>query len=125
MSEEKFNYSYSAKQSAEVEKIRKKYAEPTEKEDKMEKLRRLDASASKPGIITAWCFGIVGALLLGVGMCCTMVWADTLFVPGVVIGVVGIACVAAAPAVYKRITKKRRKKLAPEILRLTDELMDR
>ena len=107
MSEEKFNYSYSAKQSAEVEKIRKKYAEPTEKEDKMEKLRRLDASASKPG------------------MCCTMVWADTLFVPGIVIGVVGIACVAAAPAVYKRITKKRRKKLAPEILRLTDELMDR
>ena len=97
MSEEKFNYSYSAKQSAEVEKIRKKYAEPTEKEDKMEKLRRLDASA----------------------------WADKLFVPGIVIGVVGIACVAAAPAVYKRITKKRRKKLAPEILRLTDELMDR
>ena len=125
MSEEKFNYSYSAKQSAEVEKIRKKYAEPTEKEDKMEKLRRLDASASKPGIITAWCLGIVGALLLGVGMCCTMVWADKLFVPGIVIGVVGIACVAAAPAVYKRITKKRRKKLAPEILRLTDELMDR
>ena len=110
MSEEKFNYSYSAKQSAEVEKIRKKYAEPTEKEDKMEKLRRL---------------GIAGALLLGVGMCCTMVWADTLFVPGIVIGVVGIVCVAAAPAVYKRITKKRRKKLAPEILRLTDELMDR
>ncbi|HIS44244.1 MAG TPA: hypothetical protein IAB47_02635 [Candidatus Scatomorpha merdigallinarum] len=125
MSEEKFNYSYSAKQSAEVEKIRKKYAEPTEKEDKMEKLRRLDASASKPGIITAWCLGIAGALLLGVGMCCTMVWADTLFVPGIVIGVVGIVCVAAAPAVYKRITKKRRKKLAPEILRLTDELMDR
>ena len=125
MSEEKFNYSYSAKQSAEVEKIRKKYTEPTEKEDKMEKLRRLDASASKPGIITAWCLGIAGALLLGVGMCCTMVWADTLFVPGIVIGVVGIACVAAAPAVYKRITKKRRKKLAPEILRLTDELMDR
>ena len=125
MSEEKFNYSYSAKQSAEVEKIRKKYAEPTEKEDKMEKLRRLDASASKPGTITAWCLGIAGALLLGVGMCCTMVWADTLFVPGIVIGVVGIACVAAAPAVYKRITKKRRKKLAPEILRLTDELMDR
>ena len=125
MSEEKFNYSYSAKQSAEVEKIRKKYTEPTEKEDKMEKLRHLDASASKPGIITAWCLGIAGALLLGVGMCCTMVWADTLFVPGIVIGVVGIACVAAAPAVYKRITKKRRKKLAPEILRLTDELMDR
>lgn len=122
MSEEKFNYSYSAKQSAEVEKIRKKYAQPSAEEDKMEKLRRLDASASKPGTIVAWCLGIVGALLLGVGMCCTMVWAETMFIPGIVIGVVGIACVAVAPAIYKRITAKRRKKLAPEILRLTDEL---
>lgn len=48
MADEKFSYSYSAKQQAEVKKIREKYAAPSETEDKMAQLRRLDASASKP-----------------------------------------------------------------------------
>lgn len=33
--------------------------------------------------------GIVGALILGVGMCMTMVWQD-LMVPGIVVGVIGL-----------------------------------
>lgn len=34
-------------------------------------------------------FGIVGALVLGVGMCMTMVWQD-LMIPGIVVGVIGL-----------------------------------
>lgn len=117
---ETFQYRYSAKEQEEIQKIRAKYL-PKE-ENKMERLRRLDASATKPGSIAAWVVGILGALLMGVGMCCTMVWADRLFIPGIVIGVVGIAGVIAAYPVYNHITKKRREKLAPEIMRLTDEL---
>ncbi len=33
--------------------------------------------------------GIVGALVLGVGMCMTMVWQN-LMIPGIVIGIIGI-----------------------------------
>lgn len=37
-----FNYTYSAEQQAEIKRIREKYTPPTQEEDKMEKLRRLD-----------------------------------------------------------------------------------
>lgn len=118
-----FTYTYSASQQEELKRIREKYATPTEAEDKMERLRKLDASVTKPGMIAALTMGIVSTLVMGFGMCCTMVWADTLFVPGIVIGVTGITGVCAAYPLYAHITKKQRRKLAPEIMRLTDELM--
>ena len=114
------NYNYSAKQQEEIRKIREKYV-PKE-ENKMEQLRRLDASATKPGIIAAMTLGIISTLVLGVGMCCVMVWEDRLFIPGIIIGVIGILGIVLAYPLYNRMTKKRREKLAPEILRLTDEL---
>lgn len=119
---ETFNYTYSASQQSEIKKIREKYAQPTQEEDKMERLRRLDQSVTKPGTIASLIVGIISALILGVGMCCTMVWADTMFVPGIFIGIVGIVGVIAAYPIYTRITKKQREKLAPEIMRLIDEL---
>lgn len=64
----------------------------------------------------------VGALVLGVGMCCSMVWMGNLFIPGIILGLLGIALVAAAHPVYRRVTKKEREKLAPRILQLTEEL---
>lgn len=118
---ETFTYNYSASQQAEIKKTREKYI-PKE-ESKMETLRRLDESASRPGMAVSLIVGIIGSLVMGVGMCCTMVWAESLFIPGIIIGVIGMACMAAAYPIYSRITKKRREKLAPEILRLTDELM--
>lgn len=118
--QESFHYTYSSRQQEEIKRIREKYV--AKEETKMEQLRRLDASAARPGRIAAVLVGAVSALLLGVGMCCTMVWMNALFIPGIVIGLTGIAGVAGAYPLYTHITKKRRKKLAPEILRLTNEL---
>ena len=115
-----FYYTYSAKQQEEIQNIRKKYL--AREEDKMEKLRRLDRSATKKGAIISTVLGVVSCLPLGIGMCCTMVWMDRWFVPGIVIGVIGIIGVAAAYPLYARITKKEREKLAPQILKLTEEL---
>ena len=115
-----FTYTYSAKQQEEVQRIRKKYLPP--EEDKMEQLRRLDRSSTRKGTIVSIIVGAAGCLLLGVGMCCTMVWMESLFIPGVVIGVVGIAVVAAAYPLFNAITKKERERLAPQILKLTEEL---
>lgn len=117
---ETFSYTYSAKQQEEIKKIREKYV-PKEA-DKMEQLRRLDADVTKKATILSLVVGIVGALILGVGMCCCMVWTD-LFVLGIVVGILGIATVSTAYPLYNHVTKKEREKIAPEIIKLTDELM--
>lgn len=95
----------------------------TREEDKLERLRRLDRTATKPGTAAAIIVGTAGTLIMGVGMCCTMVWSETLFIPGIVIGVVGIIGICAAYPLYLHMTKRRRDKLAPEIMRLADELL--
>lgn len=116
---EKFEYTYSAKRQDEIEKIRKKYMP---KEDKMELLRKLDRDVTKPGTLWSLILGIAGCLLLGIGMCCTMLWADSFFVLGIVVGILGMVVIGMAYPVYVRITKKQREKLAPRILELTEEL---
>lgn len=118
---EAFSYTYSAKEQEEVKQIRQKYM-PKEV-GKMEQLRKLDQSVTKKGTTISLLVGIVGALLLGVGMCCSMVWMGSLFIPGIIIGLVGIAVLSMAYPLYMHITKKEREKIAPEIMRLSDELM--
>ena len=118
--EETFEYRYSAKQQEEIEAIRRKYL-PKE-EDKMEQLRQMDKRVSRKGTIISIIIGVIGCLLLGIGMCCTMEWAGRWFVPGITIGVIGIVMIALAYPLYERITKKERKKIAPLILKLADEL---
>lgn len=119
---EVFNYTYSASRQAEIKSIREKYMPPTEEEDKMERLRRLDRSVTKAGTAMSVIVGIISTLIFGVGMCCTMVW-EGLMLPGIIIGVVGIMGIASAYPLYTHVTKKQREKVAPEIIRLTDELM--
>ena len=121
MEKETFTYTYSAKEQEEIKNIRKKYVVP--EEDKMEQLRRLDAGVTKKGTTVSLIVGIAGTLLLGIGMCCCMVWQNAWFIPGIVVGVIGIAVLAAAYPLYNRVTQKEREKIAPEIIRLTDELM--
>ena len=116
----KFEYTYSAKRQEEIEAIKKKYLP---KEDKMEQLRELDRSVERPGTVIGIAFGIIGTLLLGIGMCCTMVWAEKYFVLGIIVGVLGIGLIAAAYPVFKKVTQKRREKLAPQILALSEELL--
>ena len=118
---EGFRYTYSAKEQMEIKNIRQKYM-PREM-DKMEQLRKLDQSATQKGMTVSLVVGIIGALVLGIGMCCTMVWADVWFVPGIVVGIIGIVMVSLAYPLYNHITQKERERIAPEIIRLTDELM--
>ena len=121
---ETFTYTYSAKEQEEIKKIRGKYAPPTKEETSMEQLRRLDESATKGATVVSLIVGIISALLLGVGMCCAMLpgW-EAYFIPGIAVGVVGIIGVIAAYPIYNHMVKRKRAKLAPEIMRLSDELM--
>ena len=121
---ETFSYTYSAKEQEEIKKIRDKYAAPTKEEISMEQLRRLDASTTRGATVVSLIIGIVSTLLFGVGMCCTMIseW-ETYFIFGIIIGVIGIIGVAAAYPIYTHMVKRKRAKLAPEIMRLSEELL--
>ena len=117
---EGFHYTYSSEQQKEINSIRNKYISP--QESKMERLRRLDRSATVPGTVAALIVGVVGTIILGVGMCCCLVWMERWFIPGIIIGLIGIAAIFLAYPLYTHITRKRRAELAPEILKLIDEL---
>ena len=117
---ETFEYTYSAPQQNEVQKIREKYL-PKEV-TKLDQLRALDAGVTKRGMAVSLVHGILYTLLLGLGMSCCMVWAGKLFLPGVVIGCIGLIGVSVTYPIYNQIVKMDREKIAPEILRLTEEI---
>lgn len=114
-----FTLTYSASQQEEINSIRKKYL-PKE-ESKLDMLRRLDKEVERPGMIWSIIIGVVGALILGIGMCCTMVW-EGLLVLGIIVGILGMLIVAAAYPIYLKITQKQREKIAPQIIALSNEI---
>ena len=126
---ETFNYTYSAKEQEEIKAIRKKYAAPEETGDKMAQLRRLDAAVTQKATTVSLVFGIIGALVMGIGMSLIMtdigkMLGTTLaLIVGIGIGIIGIVLVCMAYPIYNRTLKKEREKIAPEIIRLSDELM--
>ncbi len=126
-----FSYTYSAKEQAELKRIRDKYTTPTEAEDKMARLRRLDASVTNTAQAVALLFGVIGTLILGFGMSLIMtelgealgISGDAAMMIGITVGVAGGILASLAYPIYNAIVKAKRKKLASEIIRLTDELM--
>lgn len=118
---ETFEYFYSAKEKAEVRRIREKYLPP--EEDKMALLRKLDRRATDKATTCALIVGTIFSLLLGGGMSLCMVWGDRWMVMGIVLGVIGMAGCALAYPLYLRITRRERERVAPQILKLTEELM--
>ena len=123
---EGFHYTYSAAQQQEIENIRKKYV--PQEENKLERLRRLHQSASQKAQSWAIALGVIGALIMGTGMSIFMtelgaLMGELAMVLGIVIGVVGMILVALAYPVYNSVLKKERARIAPEILRLSEELL--
>lgn len=124
-----FSYTYSAKEKDEILKIRQKYTDRDE--DKMERLRRLDAQVAKKAQVVSLTLGTVGVIMLGFGMSLfmsdlgiTLGLKDTAALAvGIAVGTVGGIIAGVAYPVYNKVTKIQRKKIAPEILKLTDELM--
>ena len=116
-----FNYTYSAKEQEEVKNIRKKYM--PQEEDKMQRLRKLDAGVYNKASVLSLIIGIIGALIMGTGMSMCMVWTSTMMIPGIVVGTIGIVLVCLAYPAYNTTLKRERERIAPEIIRLTDELM--
>lgn len=118
----KFSYSYSASEAEEIKAIRKKYAPESQPQTVLEQIRELDKKAEKTGTVISLTLGILGTLIFGTGMSFIMVWGEILFVLGIIAGVIGIGIAIVAYPVYHIVTKREREKIAPIILKLTDNI---
>ena len=112
-----------------VQKIRTQY---TEKEQTgLDELKELDAKVKRPANTFAYAFGSLGAIVMGSGMSLVMTdigatvgIADPM-IPGIVIGVVGMAMAIVNFPIYKGILASRRKKYTDKIIALSDKIMSK
>ena len=123
---EGFHFTYSAEQQKEVEAIRKKYL--PQETDKMEQLRKLHAIPTQKAQTAALVVGVIGTLVMGSGMSLAMTdigaaLGNFAMLLGILVGIIGMVLVTLAYPLYQRVLNKQRAKIAPEILRLSDELL--
>ncbi len=113
-----------------AQKIRTQYME--KQATALDELRTLDAKVKRPANVFAYIFGSISAIIMGFGMSLIMTdlkeilgsHRDMALIIGIIIGFVGMIGVIVAYPLYQSITAKERKKVASEILRLTDALLN-
>lgn len=92
-------------------------------------LKKLDAKAKRPAAIFTYTFGIIAALILGVGMCLTMdqIGDSTTFmyILGIILGIIGIIGVSVNYPIYKKMIAKGKQKYAFEIVQLAKEISEK
>ena len=112
-----------------VQKIRTQYTEKQHTE--LDALKELDAKVKRPANVFAYIYGSISAIVMGAGMSLVMtdlgqiLGTHAAFAPflGILVGIVGGLLISLAYPVYQTVIKRERKKIAPEILRLSEELM--
>ena len=111
-----------------VQKIRTQYTEKQHTE--LDELKELDAKVKRPANVFAYTYGSVSAVIMGAGMSLVMtdigaiIGISNAMLPGVVVGVVGMAMALSTYPIYKKILAARKKKYAPEILALSDKIVN-
>lgn len=107
-----------------AESIAKEYA--PKDDSKVVALRKLDRKAKMPATIFTYTFGIISALVLGVGMCFSMgVLAEgSLFILGVVLGILGLVGAGVNYPIYKKLLAKGMEKYSYEIVELARQISE-
>lgn len=94
---------------------------------KVKQLKKLDSKAKLPATIFTYTFGIVSALILGVGMCLAMeVIASGVgaLVAGIVVGIVGIVGCGINYPIYNKMLAKGKAKYGSDIMKLAKEISE-
>ena len=117
-----FVYQYSSERNREVEAIRSKYL--PKPESNLDTLKRLDAQVRCAGQLWGLTLGVVGLLIFGVGMCIGLgaILADTWL--SLLLGAIGTMVMITAYPTYKYVSDKIKSALTPEILRLSEEILN-
>ena len=112
-----------------IQKIRSQY---TEKQDtKLDELKALDARVKKPANVFAYTYGTASAIVMGAGMSLVMtdigaaIGLASTMAPGIAIGVVGLGMALTTYPIYKKILQTRKRKFAPQIMALSEELLQK
>ena len=91
-------------------------------------LRKLDARAKLPATVFTYTFGIITALITGVGMCLSMnvIGNGTafMFILGIVIGLIGLTGMGINYPVYKKLLRQGKQKYAFENMELAKEITE-
>ena len=109
-----------------VQKIRTQYTEKQHTE--LDALKELDAKVKRPANVFAYTYGSVSAVVMGAGMSLVMteigeiIGLASAMIPGIVIGIVGMGMALSTYPIYKKLLSARKKKYAPEILRLSEKI---
>lgn len=122
MEQGSFVYQYSARKNREIEHIREKYL--PQKENKLERLKRLDRRVQSAGRTASLSIGVIGALIFGIGMCFGLGALTGNPILPYLFCALGVLIMLPAYPIYRAIAKKVRQSLTPEILRLSDELLE-
>ena len=120
----KFNYTYNAptqKERETIEHIKNQYM-PTEPLSKLEKLKKLDSKVKTTPTIVALVLGIVGILIFGLGL--TLALEFNQIYLGIIVGLIGGLPICLAYPVYNKLFDKLKKKHGPEIIKLSNELLN-
>lgn len=108
-----------------VEKIRSQYIEQN---TELDELKALDAKVRKPAILFGYTYGSVGAVVMGAGMSLVMtdigakLGLSSAMVPGIAVGIVGLAMSCTTYPIYRKILNSRKKKYARQILELSERI---
>lgn len=112
-----------------VQKIRSQYTQSECTE--LDALKALDAKAKRPANVFAYTYGSIGAIVMGAGMSLVMTDIGAMLgltatmVPGIAVGVAGMAMVLTTYPIYKKLRSSRAKKFAPQILQLSERLLQK
>ena len=91
-------------------------------------LRKLDKKAKLPATVFTYTFGIIAALVAGVGMCLSMkiIGSGTtaMFVLGVIVGIIGLLGMGVNYPIYKKLLARSKQKYAFEIIEVRNEISE-
>ena len=110
-----------------VQKIRTQYTEKQHSE--LDALKALDSKVKKPAAVFAYVYGSLSAIIMGAGMSLVMTEIGEVIqlanpmIPGIAIGIVGMVMALTTYPLYKKLLTSRKKKFAPQILALSEKLM--
>ncbi|MBR2353671.1 MAG: dihydropteridine reductase [Clostridia bacterium] len=111
-----------------AEKIRARYMEKEVTD--LDRLREIDRKVTGPVKTFSYTFGSIAAIIMGAGMSLCMTDIGTTLgmtepmLPGIAIGITGMALALLNYPIYKAMLHSRQKKYAPEILDLSDKIIN-
>ena len=112
-----------------AQRIRAQYMEKEHSE--LDELRELDAKVRRPVNIFAYIFGSISAIIMGAGMSLVMtdigatLGMESAMIPGIAVGTVGMIMALVNYPIYKWLLNRRKDKYGDEILRLSDNIMNK